>query len=357
MKKINKGGAFVAVAIGVAALSFNNLDLRAENAISSEDILTETYAGAAEVLDIDTLPSEEDVESIRIANAWKQPGALVMAKVTDCVNVRADATTDAEKVGLLYNDCGGYIIEYTDTWTKISSGNVVGWVNNDYLYFGDEAESVAEEVGIYRASINEDTVRVRKETNTDCDTYGLVGKGEVYDVVEILDGWVAIDYEGATGYVCSDYADIDFHIDYGETVEEIEAREAAERAAKREAERIQYYGVYAASASDLELLGAIIQCEAGNQCYEGQVAVGAVVMNRVRSAAYPNTIYGVIYAAGQFTPAGSGAVDKCLANGVNPTCLQAAQEALDGYSNVGAATHFRVANGHEGIVIGAHVFW
>ena len=63
------------------------------------------------------------------------------------------------------------------------------------------------------------------------------------------------------------------------------------------------------------LLAALIQCEAGEEPYEGQVAVGAVVMNRVRSGAYPNTVKGVIYASGQFTPAGSGQVGRVVASG------------------------------------------
>ncbi len=357
MKKKIFGMTLTAIIVASTVFSNFGIESGATDAVKAEDILETSYAGAAQDLEIGTIPTDEDIENYIVENAWKNPGALVMAKVTDSVNVRAEASTESDRVGLLYSDCCGYIIEYTDTWTKISSGNVIGWVRNDFLYFGDEAEQLASEVAVYRATINEDTVRVRKENNTECDTYGLVGKGEVYEVIEILDGWVSIDYEGATGYVCSDYVDIDYHLDYGETNQEIEDREAAERAAQREAERIQYYGVYAASATDVELLGAIIQCEAGNQSYEGQVAVGAVVMNRVRSTAYPDTIYGVIYAAGQFTPAGAGLVDKCLENGVNAQCIQAAEEALSGYSNVGSATHFRVANGHEGIVIGAHVFW
>ena len=105
------------------------------------------------------------------------------------------------------------------------------------------------------------------------------------------------------------------------------------------------------------LLGALIQCEAGNQPYEGKVAVGAVVMNRLRSGAYPNTLYGVIYASHQFSPAGCGALDRRIAKGVDNSCLQAAQEALNGYSNVGNATHFRRTGAHDGIVIAGHVFW
>ena len=114
----------------------------------------------------------------------------------------------------------------------------------------------------------------------------------------------------------------------------------------------------ALAADDSVLLAALIQCEAGEEPYEGQVAVGAVVMNRVRSGAYPNTVKGVIYASGQFTPAGSGQVGRVVASGkIKASCLQAAQEAMAGSTPVGTATHFRRAGSREGIVIGHHVFW
>ena len=105
------------------------------------------------------------------------------------------------------------------------------------------------------------------------------------------------------------------------------------------------------------LLAALIHCEARGESYEGQLAVGAVVMNRVRSAAYPNSIHGVIYASGQFSPAMSGKVNRVLESGkIYPSCIQAAEEALSGVSNVGDLTHFRRNDGRDGIVIGNHVF-
>ena len=114
----------------------------------------------------------------------------------------------------------------------------------------------------------------------------------------------------------------------------------------------------ALAADDSVLLAALIQCEAGEEPYEGQVAVGAVVMTRVRSGAYPNTVKGVIYASGQFTPAGSGQVGRVVASGkIKASCLQAAQEAMAGSTPVGTATHFRRAGSREGLVIGHHVFW
>ena len=96
----------------------------------------------------------------------------------------------------------------------------------------------------------------------------------------------------------------------------------------------------------------------GKQPYEGQVAVGAVVMNRVRSGAYPDSIHGVIYASGQFTPAMNGKVNAVYDSGkISASCMKAAEEALSGVSNVGDMTHFRRNNGRDGLVIGHHVFY
>ena len=107
----------------------------------------------------------------------------------------------------------------------------------------------------------------------------------------------------------------------------------------------------------MTLLAALIQCEAGNECYEGQLAVGAVVMNRVKSPAYPGSIYGVIYSSGQFTPAMSGKVARVYEGNIPDACIQAAQAAINGETSVGGATYFRRAGRHDGYVIGDHVFW
>ncbi len=73
--------------------------------------------------------------------------------------------------------------------------------------------------------------------------------------------------------------------------------------------------------------------------------------------AYAGTIPGVIYASGQFTPALNGTVDRVYAGNIPDSCIQAANAALAGETTCGGATHFRRAGGHDGQVIGAHVFW
>ena len=81
-------------------------------------------------------------------------------------------------------------------------------------------------------------------------------------------------------------------------------------------------------------------------------------MNRVRSGAYPNTISGVIFASGQFTPALNGKVARVYTSGnIMDSCYEAAQAAINGETNVGEATHFRRAGNHDGLLIDHQVFW
>lgn len=112
-----------------------------------------------------------------------------------------------------------------------------------------------------------------------------------------------------------------------------------------------------ATAEDLELLAAIIQCEADGEPYEGKLAVGSVVMNRVASSSFPNTVVGVIYQAGQFSPVASGRFAARLAAGSNSTCRQAAQEVLNGNITVPYLYFCRDNGTIDGYVIGNHVFY
>lgn len=112
-------------------------------------------------------------------------------------------------------------------------------------------------------------------------------------------------------------------------------------------------------ASDLAMLAAIIECEAANQSYEGKLAVGSVVINRVNSPRFANTISGVIYASGQFSPVASGRFTIVLARGANSSCVQAAQEVLNGHITINALYFHVYRSGIDvgGTVIGDHVFY
>ncbi len=115
---------------------------------------------------------------------------------------------------------------------------------------------------------------------------------------------------------------------------------------------------YAYTDSDLVLMATIIYTEAGIEPFEGKCAVGACVMNRVRSNQFPNTVLGVIYDPGQFTPIRNGSFARALASGeVTQDCYTAARMAFDGYNNIGDYLYFRTPNGRvSGLQIGGHIF-
>lgn len=110
---------------------------------------------------------------------------------------------------------------------------------------------------------------------------------------------------------------------------------------------------------DRYLLANLIYCEAGNQPYSGQVAVGAVVMNRVMSSVFPDTVVGVIYQNKQFSPVASGRLALALAEDhATAACYKAADEAMSGATTVGNCLFFRTPiEGLTGTQIGGHIFY
>lgn len=362
---MTKGRRLSAAALGIILSIF--LAMSGDMTVQADGIpnLQNTRGGVATLLvhDASGTTRSDDATAVIMSldslgdDAKAQPSTLVMANVKSVLNVRAEADSDAKKVGKLYKDCGGVILDRKDGWTKLQSGNVVGWAKDEYLLFEEEAAELADNVGKTIATVDAETLRVRQEPGTEGQILGLLPKGEIIEVVKNDEetGWVCVDYDGVDGYVSAEFVRLDFLIDTGETMEEIKAREEAEKEAKRH----KNYGQYTTDADTALLLAALIHCEARGEPYEGQLAVGAVVMNRVRSGAYPDSIHGVIYASGQFTPAMSGRLNQVYESGkIQESCIQAAQEALSGVSNVGDMTHFRRNNGtRSGLVIGHHVFY
>lgn len=116
---------------------------------------------------------------------------------------------------------------------------------------------------------------------------------------------------------------------------------------------------YVMQANDLEMLAALIECEAGDQTYFGMLCVGAVVVNRINSFSFPNTLFEVICQPYQFTPVTvSNRFALVLARGANATCYQAAREVLEQGNIVGPWLFFRMNDGsRQGEVIGDHVFY
>lgn len=297
----------------------------------------------------------EQMDEVLAGSEWT---GRVIAKVDESVSVREEASTDSTVVGKMFRGDAGEILEQADGWTKVQSGDVTGWVSDEYLAFGAEAAERAEEDVPKIATVTTDTLKVRDEPSTEAPVIDLIGRGEKIEVGEEQDGWLEILYsDGEKDYISAEYVEVTCEYGEAKTIAEIEAEEAARKAEEEKAKRTKNLGAVAASGDEVTLLAALIQAESGNQPYEGQLAVGAVVMNRVRSGGYPNSIQGVISQPGQFGPAATGQVASIMASGPKSSCMQAAQAAINGETVIGSLTHFRRAGSTEGIVIGAHVFY
>lgn len=340
--------------IGAAAV----LDSDETNKETNQEVLITAGAMADEsVIPTDSNNTDETEgtdETEEAEEDGSEEFSLVMANVDNSVNVREEPGEEAPVAGKLFKNCSATILEQGDGWTKIESGNLTGWVSNDYLIFGEEAQTMMEEVGTLKATVLTDALRVRKDASEDAGVYKLVKNGEVLTAVEELDGWVSVQVDDETvGYVSAEFVSVEFATNHGKTTQEIADEEREKELAKLSKNR----GAVPTSVSDVTILAALIQAEAGNQPYEGKLAVGAVVMNRVRSGGYPNSIIEVITAPGQFPPATNGTVAAIAARGPSSSCMQAAQAAVDGQTTVGGALHFGRVGKAAGVVIGNHVFY
>ncbi len=316
--------------------------------------ITEEDAGETIHEEINEVLNEGVVQNSIPGYDWN---TMAIANVEDSVNVRTEPNEESEVAGKLYRGCAVTIIGGEGSWTQIQAGEVTGWVSDEFLLFGTDAEAFAQEVGSYQATVNGEALRIRLEPSEEAEVYDLAEIGASYPVTEQLDGWVGVSVgDGQNGYLSAEYVTIDFKLGEAKTAaqiqaEEEQAKEEAEAQERREAEEA------AANSSDVAILAALVQLEAGGESYEGKLAVASVVMNRVRSGGYPNSVSGVVYQSGQFPPASSARMAQLVANGASADCVQAAKQAIGGVSNIGSLTHFRSASLGGSIVIGNHAFY
>ena len=231
---------------------------------------------------IDTMTYE--MEMAPLADTWESISAMAdIAVETQEWSGKALANTDetidvldkidGDVIGKMYSNTVVTVEGRGNVWTRISSGNVAGYVKTESLLFGSDAVERAE--------------KTCANGTTDA-----------------------------------------------KTLEEIKSDK---------------------KASEIKLMAAIIFCEAGNQSHTGKVAVGAVILNRIESSRFPNTLEGVIYQSGQFTPAMTGKLARVLRSGNIPSsCYRAAEDAFNGENPIGNALFF---NTHTGkFRLGDHYF-
>lgn len=215
-----------------------------------------------------------------------------ITNITDgYLNVRVKGNKHAEVIGKLYVGAGGKIVEYGKKWSKIKSGKVKGFVATEYLAYGE----------------------AYKEEKTKHDT--------------ILKG-ITVKEEQK-------------QIEKQRLAEEKErAKEEQRQQAKRKS--LQQSGEAVAAVHGEEyLLACLVQAEAGGEIYEGKLAVANVVLNRVQSGSFADSITDVIYQSGQFSVVNNGSLAAIMEQGPAQECIDAVNDALAGNNNVEGYYFFR----------------
>ena len=310
----------------------------------------------------------------------------------DMLDIHAEANTASAVIGQVMEDGHVAILAKYNDWVQIQAGEIAGWVPAENLVeteiSNEEAVAANEQVIAERtgATASEDEFFAEEEVQQD-ETAALqaeaskAAQNEIEEV-QAAEEAARIEAEAQAKAAAEEAAQLEAEAQAKAAEEaarleaeaqakaaeeaarleaEAQAKAAAEEAARIEAEAQQAAlaaQTAAVSAEELKLLANIIYCEAGSESYVGKVAVGNVIMNRVKSASQPNTITEVVYAKGQFSPVRNGSLQRALSSDkADAACYQAAIEALAGAQPVGGKLFFRRNNGRSGQVIGHHVFY
>lgn len=213
----------------------------------------------------------------------------------------------------------------------------------------DWADKAAADVNTY--------ANIRKSADINSERVGKLPAGAVVSVLGEENGWIQVESGEISGYIREDLlvsgeeAQQLFESVYGDG--ELVGAEPLETVTETAVASGQTVSV---SDADLALMAAIIECEAGGESYEGKVGVGAVIMNRIRSSQFPNTLSEVIYQSGQFTPAATGKLASVLSRGASQACYDAARDVFAGANTIGDRLFFHAGSGN-GLTIGNQTFY
>ena len=282
---------------------------------------------------------------------------------------------ESEVAGKIYPASGGVVEEWGPEWTKVSSGNVTGYISTKDISIGYDAEMLAKEIGRREVTVTVESLNIRQAADANSDVVATAIESEVFPVVESGEEWTQINFGEGEGFVATEY--VEEKLELGEAVsiaeeEEMAAADSTEQAAGNQvnegqassgqpAESAVTSSALSVSSDEVYLLACMVYVESGAEPYEGQLAVANVILNRVKDPRFDDTIAEVIYAPGQFPGAHNGVLDNVLYSGPSESCMRAAEEALAGVNNIGGYYYFNgyvdLSTVSEYLVIGGHTFY
>ena len=190
--------------------------------------------------DVPTMPIESIIEWLQVEEQAEPTEEdlfrnLVIAQVTNYVNVRSIPSEEGEILGKLYNNSVGTFISEENGWYQISSGSVTGYVKAEFCVTGEGAVEIAKRVGKRIATVTTQTLFVRTEPSTECAILGMVPEADDLIVLEETEGWAKVDVEEGIGWVSTDYVSLHSEFVQAESREEEERRLAKEEEERKKA--------------------------------------------------------------------------------------------------------------------------
>lgn len=204
-----------------SALTYYGADVSV--AQNDNNVVTASAQGAPQTDDA-SQESEQANEAAQTPTAAQTCGYtnLGMSVISSGnLNIRQEASTDSEVVGILTNHNACELLEDAGDWYKVTSGKVTGYVSKQYLVTGDEAESIAEQEIKTVATVNTETLNVRAEKSTEAAVLSQVGNSEAFTVNSVADGWVEISVDDSVGYISQDYVTLAQALPTAKTIEQV----------------------------------------------------------------------------------------------------------------------------------------
>lgn len=190
------------------------------NALSN--ILGASTVGSSVILECTKTEIEyaEAYEKAKNAN-WGYTNLGIADVESGNLNIRAVAAEDGKLVGKLPKNAACEVIDSDGTWAHIKSGEVEGYVSEEYLLTGIPAKRKAEELATTMARVTTDSLKVRAEANTDSEVITLVPNGERLEVIEVEGDWVKVGLDDQEVYVSAEYVEVSSELSTAITMTEL----------------------------------------------------------------------------------------------------------------------------------------
>lgn len=305
-------------------------------------------------LDTDT---KTDVRPNETQMVTGKNGGIFVVIEEDGVYVRATPSADAELVGSLYEGDTGDVLGREGEWFHISMLDIEGYVKQDYILTGDEADAYIEAHAAKEEQEEEKDKEEQDSKNKDSEDKENETQGDESPSDRTTEQQAAETPSTEQNQVVSEPV----------TTEEPTTEDNTEEPEEPSGSTtvgVTYRSAVSLSEADINLMASVMTLECGGESYEGQLAVANVILNRYLSGAYGSTMSDVCYAPYQFSVVSLPQFESYVQNGAQASCLQAAREALSGVNNIGGFVSFRPSKNVSNpdslgsyTIIGNHIFF